>query len=289
MKALFVSALLASCSALGLAFSPLPPNPWSKVTSPTQGPAESIGEYAAGCLRGAVQLAERGDGFQTMRPQRNRRWGHPALLDFIEKLGQDVKALNAGDILIGDMGMPRGGPTLSGHASHQTGLDVDIWYFRAGRKLGEEERRTLNSPLMVVRDFESLTKNWRPETLSVLRLAASSPLVERMFVDPVIKREACRNFAGQSWVGKLRPWWAHDDHFHVRLHCQPGSSHCDVQDPVPPGDGCDKTLDEWFTAESRAKAKDLREHPSPPEMPKLPALCQEVLKAHSGSSQVAGF
>ena len=29
---------------------------------------------------------------------------------------------------VGDMAQPRGGPLPFGHASHQTGLDVDIWF-----------------------------------------------------------------------------------------------------------------------------------------------------------------
>ncbi len=47
---------------------------------------------------------------------------------------------------------PRGGPTLSGHASHQTGLDADIWLTpMPNRQLSRKERED-TSAVMMVRD-----------------------------------------------------------------------------------------------------------------------------------------
>lgn len=54
-------------------------------------------------------------------------FGHPTLLAFVERLGTEVRAQHLGTLLIGDMAMPAGGSFNGGHASHQSGLDVDIW------------------------------------------------------------------------------------------------------------------------------------------------------------------
>ncbi|HEY1261378.1 MAG TPA: penicillin-insensitive murein endopeptidase, partial [Stellaceae bacterium] len=92
------------------------------------GPAEAIGAYGRGCLEGAVELPADGPGWEVMRPSRDRAWGHPALIAFIERVAPSLPA-EAGwsGLLIGDMSQPRGGPMLTGHASHQIGLDADIW------------------------------------------------------------------------------------------------------------------------------------------------------------------
>jgi len=55
-----------------------------------------------------------------------------------------------GDTAYCDLGQPRGGPTLSGHRSHQSGLDVDIWFLlskqAASRTLAYNERETWGAP-----------------------------------------------------------------------------------------------------------------------------------------------
>jgi penicillin-insensitive murein endopeptidase len=99
-----------------------------------------------------------------------------------------------------------------------------------------------------------------------------------MFVNPAIKRELCRE-AGtdRDWLAKVRPWWGHDDHFHMRLTCPAGQDQCEDQAPVPAGDGCGKELDWWFTAEAR------HPKPGPPEKPllvsQLPPQCAAVATA----------
>jgi penicillin-insensitive murein endopeptidase len=63
-----------------------------------------------------------------MRLSRNRRWGHPTMIALIEKLSRDAVAIGWPGLLLGDISQPRGGPMLTGHASHQIGLDADIWF-----------------------------------------------------------------------------------------------------------------------------------------------------------------
>ncbi len=80
----------------------------------------------------AVSLAPRrsplsAPGYQVMRTDQRRYFGHPDLVQFIQRLSNQVHNKGMGTVLIGDMGMPAGGRFNGGHASHQTGLDVDIF------------------------------------------------------------------------------------------------------------------------------------------------------------------
>jgi penicillin-insensitive murein endopeptidase len=97
------------------------------VHTPTTGPAIPVGGYAKGCLAGAVQLPADGPTWQAMRLSRDRRWGTPELVTYIEDLSRSAQQDGWRGLLVGDMGGARGGPMPSGHASHQIGLDVDIW------------------------------------------------------------------------------------------------------------------------------------------------------------------
>ncbi|MEL6220692.1 MAG: penicillin-insensitive murein endopeptidase, partial [Pseudomonadota bacterium] len=98
---------------------------------PSEHDPAPYGSYARGCIAGAMALRETGPAWQAMRLSRNRNWGHPAAIAFIERLGVEAQAIGWPGLYIGDISQPRGGPMTSGHASHQIGLDLDIW-FRAG-------------------------------------------------------------------------------------------------------------------------------------------------------------
>src|SRR5205807_1315716 len=85
---------------------------------------------------------------------------------------------------------------------------------------------------------------WRPEHRRLLEAFARSPEVERIFVNPAIKRALCREAgADRAWLERIRPWWGHNYHFHVRLACPRGEPECRNQAPPPPGDGCGADLD----------------------------------------------
>jgi len=256
-------------------------NPWSIVAQPANfgGAAQSIGTYDAGCLSGAHPLPIDGLGYQVMRLSRQRFYGHPDLKYVIETLGQQVVAQRLGTLLIGDLGQPRGGPTLSGHRSHQTGLDVDIWFLlsaqAASRPLTRVERESLSAPSVLVGKSDNINHSqWSAANERVLELAAKIPAVDRIFVNPSIKRELCRRYHGQRWLQKIRPWWKHDDHFHVRLKCPANNKNCIGQPPLPAGDGCDASLAWWFSDE----AKKPPVKPYKPKKPVLPTLCEAVLR-----------
>jgi penicillin-insensitive murein endopeptidase len=259
------------------------------VDLPSSGRSQSIGGYAAGCVSGAVDLPLVGDGYQAMRPSRNRTWGHPRLVAYVRELGRTAKAHGLGGLLIGDLGQPRGGPASFGHASHQSGLDVDVWFrltAKGAARLTREQAEQMPMESVVVADSGTLDRRrWDPRYAQLLELAARDPEVDRIFVNPVIKEALCRNGPRGDWLAKLRPWWGHDAHFHVRLSCPPDSPQCDPQKPIPAGDGCDEDLAGWVK-EIRLAAK----RPKPParerQVPEMPLACQAVLTADAARGRV---
>lgn len=252
---------------------------WAMITQPTTGIAQSIGNYNAGCIRGAVSVPVNGTGYQMMRLSRKRSFGHPDLKQFIEKLGQTAARQHLGTLLIGDLGQPRGGPTLSGHRSHQTGLDVDIWFLLSkqatNRILAFNERETWAAPSVLAAHSDAIDyTQWSLANEKVLEAAARMPEVDRIFVNPSVKRELCIRSSSRDWLRKIRPWWKHDDHFHVRLKCPQDSRYCQGQETLPQGDGCDASLTWWFSEE----AKHPKVPQAAPKPPLLPVLCDSVLK-----------
>ena len=250
--------------------------------TPTLGAPISIGSYARGCLAGAVQLPADGPHWQAMRLSRDRRWGTPELVNYIAALGQSAAQDGWPGLLIGDMGLARGGPMPTGHASHQIGLDVDIWDTpMPGHTLSAGERESMGAPSMLkpgtgnTRDVDP-AKFGEAQRMLLYR-AATLPGVARIFVAPGIKKAMCAiNWRDRSFLGKLRPWYGHDDHFHVRLECPPGATQCQPQAPVPAGDGCGADLAWWYTAAPYKPTK-----PSPPlTVADLPKQCQAVLAAN---------
>jgi penicillin-insensitive murein endopeptidase len=122
--------LLAAASLASPAAQPAVAQPaaaWGAVPAPLPGPARIIGGTSLGCIAGAVALPADGPGWQAVRVSRNRHWGHPMLVDFLRDFTGAAQARGFPTIWVGDMGQPRGGPMPYGHASHQNGLDVDIW------------------------------------------------------------------------------------------------------------------------------------------------------------------
>jgi penicillin-insensitive murein endopeptidase len=258
-------------------------NPWPLVKTPLGAAisARSVGGYSAGCLVGGMSLPPDGPGFQLMRLTRRRFYGNPMLIEYVMKLSDRVSRARLGTLLIGDLGQPRGGPTNSNHRSHQTGLDVDIWYWRAPdaakRSLTLDERESLSAPTYVSGDGERVNAGWTKAESRLLRIASGLDSVERIFVHAAIKRHLCQTEKkNRDWLRKLRPWYGHDDHFHVRLKCPPGHAECLTQESTPPGDGCDSSLDWWFGDEARRKGGEGDTGTVQP-VPKLPAECERVL------------
>jgi penicillin-insensitive murein endopeptidase len=249
-------------------------------------PPRPIGSYSKGCLAGGEQMPINGDTWQVMRLSRNRYWGHPDTIALLKRLAANVhKDAGWRGILVGDIGQPRGGPALTGHASHQIGLDADIWLTPMPDHMMSREEREEMSAIMMVRDdrLDVDSKVFTAGHVLLLRDAAQEPAVQRIFVNAAIKKALCREAKGdRSWLAKIRPWYGHDYHFHIRMRCPPGSSECKGQADQGGGEGCGKDeLAYWF--------KDSIIHPEPPKEPpkprtgptlaQLPAACKKVLNA----------
>jgi penicillin-insensitive murein endopeptidase len=252
----------------------------------------SIGWYAKGCLAGGVHMADFGPTWQTMRPSRNRAWGHPKLIKLLQRLGADAQKKDGWPgLLIGDIAQPRGGPLITGHASHQVGLDADIWLNpMPDHKLTYREREDISAKSMLDKtQLKVDPKIFTDKQYKLIKRAASYPEVQRIFVHPAIKKALCK-MAGKDrhWLAKVRPLWGHHYHFHVRIYCQ--NAGCKAQAPVSGDDGCGKEVDNWL----KQIAKSL-EPPPPPKagaqkwippserrkitMDQLPAACRAVLNA----------
>jgi penicillin-insensitive murein endopeptidase len=245
----------------------------------------AYGGYAKGCMDGAAQLPETGPTWQAMRLSRNRNWGHPATVEFIQDLSRKAARQKGWKgLYIGDISQPRGGPMRSGHRSHQLGLDVDIWMLPPNRlNLSRSEREKISSISMRRSGGAYVNSKWTRQHHNILKAAAKDPRVARIFVFPGAKVQMCKDEKGdRSWLRKIRPWWGHHYHFHVRLHCPKGDKRCQNQTAIPRGDGCE-AAEKWVY--------DIL-HPTPrdPNAPKpkprreltmhdLPSQCVSVLQS----------
>jgi penicillin-insensitive murein DD-endopeptidase len=266
---------------------------FSEKKLPSLGKAMAIGYYPRGCLQGGVELPTTGPTWQVMRPSRNRNWGHPELVTFLERFAPlAAQATGWKGILIGDMAQPRGGPLPFGHKSHQIGLDVDIWFMpMPDHVLTKYERENILGSNVVAADGKHVNdKAWSPADVAFIQTAAEQPEVERVLVNAAIKKELCRveSQNDRLWMSKVRPWYGHDDHIHVRLKCPADSPNCRAQPPVPGGDGCDKSLDHWFTDSIlRIKIPDFGGSSAGLKLKDLPPACAVVLNAPASPGSAA--
>src|SRR5271154_400277 len=254
---------------------------FGRALTPTEAQTRSIGFYARGCLAGAKALPVDGDSWQVMRLSRNRFWGHPAMIAFLERFSRKAAAEGIWPgILVGDISQPRGGPMVTGHASDQGGLDADVWLTpMPDRSLSAAEREEMSAVDMVTPDGLSVDKaHWTERQAGVIKAAAEEPEVDRIFVNAAIKKALCETHKGEPWMTKVRAYWGHNYHFHVRIACPAGDAACLPQEPVPPGDGCDKSLAWWFTDEALHPRVDPNAKPKPPlTLAQLPPECRQVV------------
>ena len=272
-----MNRLITGLLALTACVQAMAATPWQKIEHPISGGAQSIGGFANGCIVGAKALPLESTHYQVMRPDQRRYFGHPHLVAFIHRLSQQTQQQTGGTLLIGDMGMPAGGRFSSGHASHQTGLDVDVFLqFPQKRWTSAQLLRPQALDLVAPNGKQVVPALWKPEIGTVIKLAAKDPDVTRIFVNAAIKKQLCLD-AGQDrdWLHKVRPWFAHRAHMHVRLRCPVNSFECIDQPAPPPGDGCGAELESWFAPPAPGSSSS-----KPAARPPLPASCQALLDKH---------
>ena len=253
--------------------------------------ARAIGYYSRGCLAGGQRLEPTGPQWQAMRLTRNRNWGHPVLIEYVKQLAKDVTAKDGWPgLLVGDLTQPRGGPMLTGHASHQVGLDADIWLTpMPDRHLSFEEREKMSAISMLKNRLDVNPEVFTDKTVALIRRAASYPEVARIFVHPPIKAEMCRWAKGKGeWLAKIRPYFGHNWHFHIRIRCPADSPDCKNQPEARPkdGTGCGDELAYWLGDKPWPKPEKPEAKPAKPAKPAppltlsaLPAECRVVVTA----------
>ena len=261
--------------------------PWTMAKTPSQGKAKSIGSYANGCLQGAMALPEKGTGYTSIRRFRQRYFAHPNSIALVNKLGLAVQQKKLNTIEIGDLSQVRGGLMSYGHRSHQSGLDIDIWFGGDQEYIKGEAKRRLNKlkrqakkkkwsakkikkkrfdvdhPSLITGWREKIDQNvWSKRHETLLRIAAEQEEVARIFVHFRIKEQMCKIYKASTefkakpeplWLRKLRPWYGHHQHFHIRLHCPSDSLECDEQGPLPKGLGCEGLT--WFSKLEKKERK----------------------------------
>jgi murein endopeptidase len=167
----------------------------------------ALGTYSAGALAGGVRLPPAGRTFLTWDPVLRRspnrawrRWGTDRIVRTVLSVARDFRAAHprAPRLLVGDLSRPRGGdfgPQFGyiGHASHQNGLDVDVYYPRGDRRE------------VAPRDARDIDRE-RSQELVDRFLAAGAQVI---FVG------ANTGLGGPP--GRVQPLAHHDNHLHVRL------------------------------------------------------------------------
>lgn len=255
---------------------------FGRKTTPVPLAARAIGFYTRGCLAGGVALPVNGPAWQVMRLSRHRNWGHPELVTFLERFAARLPKIGWPGLLVGDMAQARGGPMLTGHASHQVGLDADIWLTpMPNRELTRAEREEMSAVNMVRPDKRDIDPSvWTPQHVALIRAAALEPAIERILVNAAIKKALCREATGdRTWLHKVRPWWGHNYHMHLRIGCPAGSPECKSQDPTPHSDGCGKELDYWFSDKilNPPPPKEPVKPKPPLTMADLPPACKQIV------------
>jgi murein endopeptidase len=167
----------------------------------------AVGIPTAGRLEQGVLLPAEGRAFFTWDPVLRRspnrswrRWGTDRLVRVVLRVARDFHSEHPGAarLGLGDLSRPHGGdfgPRFGyiGHASHQNGLDVDVYYPRAdGRELAPRFASEIDPALS-----QELVDRF---------LAAGAELI---FVGP--------NTGLRGPPGRVEALVHHDNHLHVRL------------------------------------------------------------------------
>ena len=166
---------------------------------------------------------------------------------------------------------------LTGHASHQIGLDADIWLTRCRTAASRAEREQMSATDMVRPDRLDIDPNvWTSQHTALIRAVSREPEVARIFVNAAIKKALCREAGDRAWLTKVRPMFGHNYHFHIRLACPQADEGAPTKIRRPSATVVGRS---WTNgSQRRCCAK-----PGPPRPPmtmaQLPPECRKVLVA----------
>lgn len=296
LNRLFCAGIMSAVFASDLAYAQQPARlEFGGKAEPAAMNAQAIGFYNKGCLAGGVAIPVDGPNWQAMRLSRNRRWGHPDLIATIEDLSIRGKQDGWNGLLVGDISQPRGGPMLTGHRSHQIGLDADIWFVQMpNKRMTYQERESISSVSVLKNGTNQVDKSrWTRAHTMLLYHAAKYKNIERVLVHPGVKKQLCDTVKGdRSWLSKIRPVRGHHYHFHLRMKCPVVSANCKPQSPPPNKTGCNDGSLEWWFAEGLKPRKPSKTKPKPRremQVSDLPNSCSTVLRASAKSRDSAVY
>lgn len=211
------------------------------------------GNYNRGCIIEAEKLPEFGTGYQSVRRNRHTSYGHASTLETIADLGKKIAATEKGMLIIGNLSTQNGGPLYDHSISHQNGLDFDVAYQIVQKPLSAKASETFEFASILHADHTNINpEKWNDTIAHILKTTAELPQVERILVHPLIKKQLCTTEQEKTWLKKIRPWFKHDNHFHVRLKCPEDSPKCVAQDPPPDEIGCSgEAFAWWFSEEAK--------------------------------------
>ncbi len=266
-KSLILSLLLSALTLGNVSFASTP-----------------IGSYSNGCIKDSQALNLKHPYYQVLRTQTRRFYADKTMINFIDRLAIKTHEQNLPILLIGDTSLKYGGRFQhSNHASHQMGLDVDIWFKMVNKPLTQKELKSPTAISVVAPNFLEVNKNYTPQIYTLIKTAALDTEVDRIFVNPAIKERLCLDAPenDRMWLHKVRPWWGHNAHMHVRLKCPEGNSLCQTQAPIPSsGDGCGMEVTSWLDEIRFPKPKKPGAKVKPKKLPDPPIECVELFKAH---------
>jgi len=215
----------------------------------TKGASLSWGTHSHGALLGAVALPVEGEGYQVHRDwrARGRTFAIEELVGGLTRAFARVELTAPGGVAyVGDLSLRRGGDS-SMHRSHESGRDVDIFYY----VVGGDGNPLPNLPAMIRFADDGTAVAWssakpgqrmhEPLPHAHLDLRRTWALVASLLSDPIMKvqwifihqplaelllQEAEQESADPALVARAReilhqPTDAspHDDHMHVRMFC----------------------------------------------------------------------
>lgn len=264
-----------------------------KNRAPTSGNHESAGFYSSGCLLGALEISESGKGFQLLKPERRRNFTHPETKKLFTHVMAKHFEKHGNYYLTGDFSLSQGGPTLSGHSSHQNGLDIDIFFDSTKSVLSRNALKIHKIDSYLLNNEKINLKKWNKPLEELIVMFAKDERVDRLFIHPKFKQLFCEKRyelkLSEKDLIKIRPWYGHDEHIHVRLSCPADSPNC-VKQPIPQEkETCGKDLNWWFTDDANYESSDYSKSISDiknryqEKMKKLPEACKALfLEKSSG-------
>ncbi len=191
-------------------------------------------------MRNAAALPARGPGFRHHPDKaRDRRYGTTELVAAVVRAAEQThQALPGSELSIGDIGFEGGGPAR-GHASHQSGRDVDVMFFlldadgkpRSGHPIPLDLKgEGTDYKNLRVGDDDVPVRLDVPRTWRFAQALVSDPdaHIQRIFVAEHIRgllldhaRAASAPEASIARFAALtcQPSSPHDDHFHIRFFC----------------------------------------------------------------------